>query len=126
MIIEQAAKLETPPEVTEDELDEDDDYIEGPSDFVKFGVFLANALMFFSFFASILMLPNLGGAPMIASFVIAIFVSLLNVKFFFVPRDGEDETSDDDSTGPIAPYVILAVMVVMISLLTWVISLKSR
>lgn len=107
------------------ELEEDEEEYE--SDFLKIGVFLANALMLGSFIVSLAFLSaakNLGGAPMIFSFILAIPVSLFNAWYFFAPKDGSEEVTEEDDRGPVAPYVILAVMIAIITLMYGLMSLK--
>jgi hypothetical protein len=107
------------------ELEEDEEEYE--SDFLKIGVFLANALMLGSFIVSLTFLgaaKNLGGAAMIFSFILAIPVSLFNAWYFFAPRDENEEVPDEDDHGPVAPYVILVVMIMIITLTYGLMSLK--
>jgi hypothetical protein len=120
------------PTLNEPEEEPEDDEEGYESDLIKIGIFLANALMLGSFIVSLTFLgvaKNLGGAPMIASFILAIPVTLINAKYFFAPRDGDDEDTEGDDgkvdRGPVAPYVILVVMIVVITLVYGLMSLKQ-
>jgi hypothetical protein len=132
MVVVIAEQLSAPALVEpEKELEEDEEDYAESSDLLSLAVFFANALLLASFVISLISLgshPNFGGAPMIFSFIMAVPVTLLNVKHFFVPREDQGEESfagDQDERGPVAPYVIIAVMVVVISLVYLLMSLKS-
>lgn len=107
--------------------EDDEDYIEGPSDLMNLAVFFANAFMLVSFIVSLVLMTNsnFGGVAMLTSFIMGVPVALLNAKHFFVPHEGESD-EDANARNPIAPYVIMVAMVIVISLACLLISSKAQ
>lgn len=113
------------PEIDDPE-ETEDDYTEKPSDFMALAVFFSNAFILISFIVSLILLSNgsFGGVAMLSSFIMAVPVALLNAKFFFAPRRGESD-EDANARSSIAPYVIMIVMVIVISLAYMFISSRA-
>jgi hypothetical protein len=107
--------------------EDNDDYPEGPSDLMNLAVFFTNAFILISFIVSLSLLTtsNFGGIAMLSSFIMAIPVALLNAKHFFAPREGESD-EDANARNPIAPYVIMTAMIIVISLAYLFISSKAQ